>query len=314
MRGSRRRFIGTAVALAAAPLRVHAQTLEKVRVAGVPTDDMTPIFYAVRSGLYQRAGLDVEVVATSSGTAATTAVIAGTYELGKGSPIATLVAHLRGLPIVAIANSTMWDLRNPYNVLTVATDSPVKTGADLNGKLGAAAALNDINQLAIRAWVDRNGGDSTTLRWVEIPISAVGAALIEHRIDVCAMLEPQRTAALESGKVKVLAPGFDAIADHFAIGLYFTNNDFAAKHPDLVRRWVRVTYEAGAYTNPRRAETAPMMADITKIPLPFFQKMVRATAGTTATADPALLQPLIETAAKYKMIPRSFPAREVYFS
>ena len=305
---------GTAAALTIAPRIVRAQTLEKIRLAGVATDDLSNVYYAIKSGLYQKAGLDVEVIPTSSGTAATTAVIAGAYELGKGSPVASMLAHLRGLPIVAIANNTIWDQRSPFNVITVAADSPIKTGADLNGRIAACAALNDLNQLAISAWADKNGGDSKTIKFVEVPVSAAAAALADHRIDVCTLLEPQLTAAVESGKVRVLTPGFNAIAERFCIGLFFTTPDWAAKHADALKKWVRVTYEAGTYTNGHHAETAPMMSEVTKIPLPLFQKMARAECGTLASSDPAMLQPLIDAAAKYKQIPHAFPAKEMYFS
>ena len=312
---SRSRMLAiTAAAPALSPRCARAQTLEKIRVAGVASDDLTNVFYAVKSGAYQKVGLDVEVIPTSSGTAATTATLAGAYEIGKASPIASMVAHLRGLPITVIGGNTMWDERSPFNVLTVATDSPVKTGADLNGKIGASPALNDINQLAISAWVDKNGGDSKTMKWVEIPLSAAPVALEEHRIDVACLLEPVLTAAKDTGKVRVLAPGFDAIAPRFCIGVFVANSDWAAKHADIVKAWLRVTYEAGTYCNAHKAETAPMMSEVTKIPLPLFQRMNRAECGTTATADPAYLQPLVEAAAKYKQVPRAFPAREMYFT
>jgi NitT/TauT family transport system substrate-binding protein len=308
---SRSRMLAvTGAALALEPRRARAQTLEKIRLAGVNSDDLTHVYYAIRNGMYQKAGLDVEIIPTSSGTAATTAAIAGVYEIAKASPIASMVAHLKGLPVKVIAGNTMWDLRSPFNVLTVATDSPVKTGADLNGKIGSAAALNDINELAISAWVDKNGGDSKTLKWVEIPLSAAPVALEEHRVDICCMLEPILTAAKDTGKVKMLAPGFDAIARRFIIGLFLTNADYAAKHADVLKTWIRVTYESGAYCNAHHAETAPMMSEITKIPLALFQRMARAEAPTSS--DPAALQPLIEAAAKYKQIDRSFPAREMF--
>jgi hypothetical protein len=44
-------------------------------------------------------------------------LLAGTgaaYEIGKGSPIASMLAHLRGLPLVVIANASMWDPKNPF--------------------------------------------------------------------------------------------------------------------------------------------------------------------------------------------------------
>ena len=54
-----------------------------------------------------------------------------------------------------------------------------------------------------------------------------------------------------------------------------------------------------------------MMADVTKIPLPVFQKIGRTDSATTS--DPSLIQPVIEVAAKYKYITRSFTARDAYF-
>jgi NitT/TauT family transport system substrate-binding protein len=303
-----------AVALACGPLPLRAQAPPHIRVAGVATDDMTPIYWAVKSGIYQKAGLDVEIVPVSSGTAATTAVIAGAYEIGKGSPIASMLAHLRGLPLVVIANASMWDPKNPFNLTVVAADSTIKTGADLNGKIAASPALNDMNALSIMAWVDKNGGDSKTLKYVELTNSATAAALHEHRVDVAAMVQPQVSDAIADGTVRVLAECFNAIADRFVIANYFANSDWVAKNSDVVKRWVRVTLAAGAYTNTHHNDTVAMMSGVTQIPIDVFRKMVRVEATTPDTADPALVQPLVDVAARYKNIPRGFPAREMFLA
>ena len=263
---------------------------------------MTPIYWGVKSGMYLKAGLDVEIVPVSNGTAATTAVVAGSYEIGKGSPIASMLAHLRGLPLVAIANASMWDPKNPFNLTVVATDSTIKTGADLDGKIAASPALNDMNGLSIMAWVDKNGGDSKTLKGSSCPTPRRRRRLREHRIDVAAMVQPQVSDAIADGTVRVLAECFSAIADRFVIANYFANSEWAAKNADVVKRWVRVTLVAGAYTNTHHADTVAMMSDVTKIPTDIFRKMVRVEATTPPTADPALVQSLIDVAAKYKNI------------
>ncbi len=182
---SRKEIIAAgAAALAAAPVRISGQTLQKVRIAGVPTDDFTPVYYGIKSGLYRRAGLDVEIIPTASGTAATTAVLTGTYELAKASLVASLAAHVKGLPVLIVGNSIIHDPKVNYAAALVAADSPIRSGADLNGKVGASPGLNDINQLAISAWVDKNGGDSKSKRWVEAPNSIAATALAEHRFEV----------------------------------------------------------------------------------------------------------------------------------
>lgn len=313
MKTTRSRMLaGAAAALAVGPHIVRAQALEKIRVAGVPTDDMTPIFYAAKNGLYQKAGLDVEIVPTSSGAAATEAVIAGTYEIGKGSLIASLLAHLKGLPLTIIGNGNIWNPKAPFSLMLIPADSPVKTGADLNGATLGTAALNDINSLAMNAWIDKNGGDSRTIKWVEIPNSAGGVALAQHRIAATMLQEPALSAALATGTVRTLAPAYSAISEHFAITVYFAQPDWTAQHLAAIKKWTRVTYDAATYTNAHHAETAAMMADVTKIPLEIISKMARNTAATNS--DPSAIQSCIDMAAKYKSIPRAFPAKEAYFS
>jgi NitT/TauT family transport system substrate-binding protein len=312
---SRARLLaGSAVAVALAPQIVRAQTLEKVRLTGVPTDDLTPVFYAIKNGLYQKAGLDVEFVAASSGTAATTAVIGGAYELGKGSSIASMVAHLKGLPLTIVGNGAIWDPKNPFSLMLVASDSPIKTAADLNGKIASAAALNDLVELAIVNWVDKNGGDSKTMKWIEFPNSALGAALAEHRIDIAALQEPQLSAELATGKVRALAPVYNSVSEHFVFGVFFANKPWAEKNSDALKRWIKTTFDAAAYTNTHHAETVQMMSDLTKIPPAIYAKMARVQAATQATSDPSLMQPLIDAAAKYKMISHAFPAKELMFN
>jgi NitT/TauT family transport system substrate-binding protein len=303
---------GTASAVALWPGILRAQTLDKIRLAGVATDDLTPVYYALKNGLYQKAGLDVEVIPTASGAAATEAVISGAYEMGKGSLIASLIAHLKGLPLTIVGNGAIWDPKSPFSLMVVAADSPIKTGADLNGKTLSTPALNDLNELAMTAWIDKTGGDAKTAKWIELPNAASGAALAEHRVDATSLNEPQLTAAVATGKVRVLAPAYSAISDHFVFTVYFAQPDWAAKHADSLKKWVRVTYDAAAYVNAHHAETAAMMSDITKIPLDVFSKMARVNGSTSG--DPALIQPAINVAAKYNNISRAFPAKDAYFS
>ena len=169
-----RMLAGTAAALVAAPHAVEAQATPTLRLIGVQTDDMTPVFSAMKAGLYRNAGIDLELVPTTSGAVAVDAVMAGTYEIGKGSAISILNAYLHGLPIRIIGNGPLWDEKTPFSMMIVATDSPAKDGAFFNGKTLGTAALRDLNQLSMCAWIDKSGGDSKTITWVEAPNSAAG--------------------------------------------------------------------------------------------------------------------------------------------
>lgn len=305
-------FIAGGAMLALRPRTARAQTLEKLRMSAVPTDDMTPIYWAVSSGIYRKAGIDLEIEQVSSGSASTAAVVGGAYELGKASPVAAVLAHLRGLPVTIVANGAVFYGNSKWNGMVVASDSPIKTGADCDGKTGAAAGLNDINELAMMSFIDKNGGDSSTVKWVEVPGSAVEAALTEHRIDFAVLNEPQLSGELAGGKIHVLTVAFASLSNRWLASSYLAQPDFASKNADLIRRFARATYQSAAYTNAHEAETIDVMSQASGIPPPVFGKMARIEGATSG--DPSFLQPVIDTAAHYKVIPRSFPAKEMYWN
>jgi NitT/TauT family transport system substrate-binding protein len=174
----------------------------------------------------------------------------------------------------------------------------------------ASASLKDLAQLAISSWVDKHGGDSRTLQFVEVPMSAASVALEEHRIYAASVTEPFLDAAIAAGKARGVGSAYAAISPHFLIAGWFATTDWTSKHPDLARRFARAFAEAAAYTNAHRAETAPLMAELTGIPLAVYGKLAqRAYIATSLNA--ADIQPLIDVAAKYGFIPRAFPAQEL---
>ena len=300
---------GFALSLAGTPAVAQQPALTTIHVGGVLSDDMTPLFYAQKAGLFKREGLDVQIVGSNSGTAMAAAVISGSYEFGKSSLLAAVNAHLHGLPLEVIASGAVYDSKNPFAGLCIADDSAILSGKDFEGKTVGSPALNDLNQLVISAWVDAHGGDPKTMKFVELPNATAAAAIAAHRVDGAVLLEPLLAEATTSKQVKLLAPAYDAIASSFVFAAYFTSSDYAKAHPDIVAKFTKVLYDAAAYTNKHHAETAAMMADVAKIPVETVEHMPR-TDGATAL-NPAQYQPVIDAAAKFKLIAHGFSAREM---
>jgi NitT/TauT family transport system substrate-binding protein len=297
-----------AASLLAAP--AAAQTpLTTIHVGGVLSDDMTPVFWAVKAGLFKREGLDVQIVGSNSGTAMAAAVASGTYEIGKSSLLASVNAHLHGLPLEVIASGAVYDSKNPFAALCVAPDAALATGKDFEGKTVGSPSLNDLNQLVISAWVDAHGGDPKMMKFVELPNSTAPAAIAQHRVDGAVLLQPALAEAVTTKQVKSIANAYDAIANSFVFASYFTSSDYAKAHPEIIAKFAKVLYESAAYTNKHHADTAAMMADVSKIPVATVEHMPRVDGATSM--NPAQYQSVIDAAAKFKMIPHGFPAREM---
>ncbi len=288
------------------------QTLTVVHVAGVLTDDITPLIYAIRTGMFAKAGLDVQPVATNSGAATAAAVASGTYEVGKSSLTSLMNAHLKNVPLVVIAAGVVHETKNPFAKLVALPGSTYQSGKDFTGKTIAVSSLNDLSSVSVDTWIDKTGGDVKSVRFVELPVSAMQAAVTERRVDAAFMLYPALAEAVDSGKVRVVSVPYDAIAPFFVLSGWFTTTDYATKHPDVLRTFVRVMYEAAAYANRHPAETAPMMSDVTKVPMTVYATMSRVGAATST--NPRDWQPLIDAAAKYGVIPHPFPAKDFIWS
>lgn len=309
---ARRGALAALAAFTAAPQRAASAPLAVLHLGTTMADDITSVLYGVHAGLYAKAGLDVQVAAAQSGAAVAAAVMSGAYELGKSSLVSLMNARLHGLPLVLIAPASIYDTRAPFGQIVTAADTPGRTGRDFDGKLVAVPSLNDLNQVAVSAWVDQGGGDSRTLRFVELPNNATGPALAEHRVDLAQMQYPALADALATGKVRAVGPGYTGIGSRFLITGYFVTADFAAKYPDRCRAFATATATAARYANAHHAETAPLVAEATKIPLATIRTMVRTPMGVTLRLSDIV--PMIDAAFKYHMIPQAFPARDFVWS
>jgi NitT/TauT family transport system substrate-binding protein len=288
-----------------------AQTPEPVtlRVGAAPDDQSKPILYAQQAGLFAKAGLNVQLVSLTGGGAAIAAAVAGgSLDLGKSNSLELIAAHVRGLPFTIVAPGAGTGTGDHNGAIIVAARSPLRTARDLNGKTIGVISLVTIQSIAVRSWIDANGGDSTSVHFVEVPPSATQAALDQGRIDAASVLEPILSQATAAG-ARVLAYPYGSIAPHFDGADYFTTTDFVAKRRDVVERFARVMHDANVFVAAHEAETNGLVAAYSKIDPAVLAHM--AHSERPAYLDPAALQALIDQAAKYKYIGRTFAAHEL---
>lgn len=309
----RRRDVLCLCACAPAAFAVaSAQELPTLTAAGIADDDATAIVYAIRSGLFRRAGLNVQYVVMSSGAVTAGAVVGGSLDIGKSGTVTLVNAHDRGVPIVLVAPGGVYDISLQNQELVVPSDSTVHTPKDLDGRTLGVGSLKGIEQVCISGWVDQHGGDAKTLHFLDLPTAAMGPALETHRIDGAIMTNPTLADALATGKVRVLGPASAGIAPHYLTTAWFATLDWARSHAGEVSTFAHVLRDAATYVNAHQSETVAMMADFTAIPPERYRGFPRVVFGTALNA--ADLQPVIDAAARYQTIAKAFPASELIFA
>jgi ABC-type nitrate/sulfonate/bicarbonate transport system substrate-binding protein len=301
--------LGAGFALPLLPSRSWAAGPAALRIAAAGDDDITPILYGQQSGIFKKAGLDVAFSTLSSGSATAAAVAGGSIDIGKSSLPGLCAAHARGIPFQIIAPASIYLESNPIAGFVVAKDANVKEVRDLNGKTLSASSLKDLIAIATQAWLDANGADSKTVKFIEIPSSSVAAALEQNRIVGATLVTPALAEALESGKAKLMGRSFSAIAKRFMVAGWFSTKDWLAEHGDTAKRFTDAFLQAAEYTDTHHAETVELLAGFSKLKASTIRGMVRSTVGRTV--DPKDIDPVIAAAVKYGVFDKPFPAQDL---
>jgi NitT/TauT family transport system substrate-binding protein len=298
--------VGAAPSIAFAPARSADDVL---RVGSSLEDDVSPLVYAAANGTFRKLGLDVQPQATQSGSAAAAAVAGGSLQFAKSSLMSLVSAHARGVPFVLVAPGSINTDADPIAQLIVAKNAPYKTAKDLDGKTLASSSLKDVKTISTMAWIDQHGGDSKSLRFVEVPNASIVAALEENRIAAATVLNPVLSDALASGKVRSLGPSYDAIAPRWLVTAWFTTREYAYRNAGVVRRFAEGLRQASLAINARPADAAPALSQFLHDDPARLASMKRSPLGIDL--DPREIQPVIDVAARYGVIAKPFPAHEL---
>ena len=289
--------------------RVTAQQDDLIRVGAGPDDPSAPLIYAQDAGLFKKAGLNVQLLKLGGGAFVAAAVAGGSLEIGKGSTASVVTAVGRGFPFSVIGAIAKTSPAQRDVALVVSTSASINGAKDLIGKTMADVSLADQSTVATFSWLDQRGVDHHLLQYVEVPASATVAAIEQGRVVGASLYEPALSAAVSTGKVRILGYPFEAVAPRWAEAVLYGNVEWVQQHAELVKRFVRVTAEAGAYVGAHEDQVAPIVARFSGIDAATLVKVSHPERSVAVSASD--IQPILDALAKYKVIPKAFPASDM---
>lgn len=303
------RFVSAVAAAALLCASASAQQAAVVRVVAPPIDAGGQAFYAQSMGFFKKAGITVEITKASNGAIIAAAVAGGAADVGQSNVVSIASAHGRGLPFVFIAGANTFVARTHQSALVVAPGSSIRTAGDFAGKIVAVSGLKNITEIAFDQWMERNGGNLSAVRIVELPFASMPDAIASGRVDAAMMAVPELTNSLRTKAVKVVGYPFESIGQEWLIGGWFTTTTWAQAHPDLVRAFVSAMQTTADWANHHQAQSAKILEQATGIPVdPLAARLLY-----TDRLDPKAMQPVIDASAKYGAIKTTFPAAELIY-
>lgn len=294
--------------VAGTPLRAQSADELKVRAAYAAVELSSSFYAAIEMGFFQKAGLAVEAQPMSTGAAMSAAVVAGSVDVGDVNVVSMAQAYEKNIPLTYIALDGLYSSSEPADALVVSGPA-IASGRDLNGKTVAINVLNGIAYVGVRSWVDKNGGDSSTVRFAEMPFSVMPDALAAHRVDAILVSEPELRHARDGGG-RVLGFAYNTIASRFLVAGWVASTPWVKSNLVAARRFHDAMQEAGAWANRNRDKTAEFVQRYAKVDAATVKTMSRASFAERS--DVTLAQPVIDTCARYGLLKTAFPAANLF--
>lgn len=272
--------------------------MTSVTVGVIPIVDVAPIYLGVEKGFFEEVNLDVTLELAQGGAAIVPAVVSGDYQFGFSNLTSLLLATSKDVPlqVVTAGNYTTGDTSSDFGAVVTKDGSGITSAKDLAGKTVAVNTLNNIGDNTIRNAVEKDGGDPSTIKFVEMAFPDMPAAVDGGTVDAAWVVEPFVTISTGGG-AKPVFYNFAETDPNLMIAAYFTSDDYAANNPEVVAAFTEAMNKSLDYAQEHPDETRAILLTYTSLTDELKDAIVLPRFSSELTADSFNL--LNDLAVKY---------------
>lgn len=236
--------------------------LEKVTLGMWPSSTVASFEIAKNEGIFEKHGIDLEVVLGQGSAAHLPAVSSGTMDFLIASPITPLLATERGLDVKIVSG---YAVNNPDvdddSTVVVAMDESIQSPKDLAGKRVSINALGSIGEIGIKEAVERDGGDPSSIEFVQLGLHEVAAQLDSGQIDAGMTGMPFTQGIVASGG-RVVSDFIKEAELGGAELVVVGGGKTLSSKPETVKKFVAALEEALPYANEHHDEIRAILPDL----------------------------------------------------
>lgn len=209
----------------------------KYRGGWLPSTNNVADWATLGEGYFEKEGIQVDVTKGTGQEDATMMVAAGEYDMGMSSATVAIMGIAQGMPIKVVAVILQ---HNNLGMIALG-DSSIQTPQDIEGKRVGTYPTGESFAMW-KKFVELNKLDVSGI--TEIPIPYGYGALFAGEVDAmpCGIADPDRL------EMDVVMFPFKDYADiDRYMDCLIVNTEFAEKHPDQVRAFVRAFLQGMAF-------------------------------------------------------------------
>ncbi len=219
----------------------------KINLGYATASDFLPAFVAKENGCFAKGGLDVTLTRVQIIGTIPPALLAGSLQIGIGTPPVLIQAVDGGLELVAVAGAARMLKANPTISLVVRQGLELKSPADFKGKKIGVPGINSVADVMFRKWLKNTGVKIEDVTFIETPFPQMSDLLKSGTVDGVTAVEPIRSRIVSSG-VGTLAPDEYYVSVHpdTLLSFYVTTAQWAKANAAAVKSFRTCLTEAVA--------------------------------------------------------------------
>ncbi|GAA4744455.1 ABC transporter substrate-binding protein [Modestobacter marinus] len=285
--------------------------LTTVRVGAIPIVDVAPLYLGQEVGIFADHGLEVEPFLAQGGAAIVPAVLSGEAEFGFSNITSLLQAESRDVPLALVApgSAASGDPAADFAAVIVPADSPVQEPADLAGTRVAINSINNISDTVVRETVRQDGGDPSSIQFVELAFPNMVAAVADGSVDAAFAVEPFATVGVSQG-MRVVAAPYTLTDEALTVAGYFTSDQYAAEEPETVQAFADAMAEAQQYATEHPDAVREVLGSYTNIEPAIAQELTLPSYQTEV--DRGSVERLLELGVEDGIIPEGVDLDNVF--
>jgi NitT/TauT family transport system substrate-binding protein len=239
--------LGVLSLLASAGLSGSVAAKETIRMAYVLEPSSQASVYAIDNGKVTSDLVDIKIDYLSI-NAIDAVAATRQYDVVQTAALQIPRGVAQGIPIKAISLTLRYARQSDIISIWVPRDAPYKTMQDLKGKtIGAfglnSSSLNNIRLAIAKKYGMNVGYDSGDFKWVEVPGTAMVAALQSQRIDAGTFLLSQAYQYGRTGEYRQIMNGNQALIETLGTqlpsGMLIAYNEALDKKPEVYKEVIR---------------------------------------------------------------------------
>src|SRR5690625_2587912 len=286
-------------------------SLTSISVGTIAIASSVELRYGVENGIFEKHGLDVELVESQGGAAMVPGVQNGSLDFGVGNPMSVLTAADQGLPM-KIVSGYSWSSSEGEDINAIITraDSGIEEWSDLENTTVSVNAIHTLGDLSTMEAVSMNGGDPGAVDFNEMPFPDMLPQLEVGNVDAIWVPEPFLGRALGDEENIVVGYPNQEVMEGMPLTIAFTSEAVNEESPDVVESFKTALTESTEQAWDDEQALRNMLTEFLEMDEETAQTMRLEPARTDLPVED--MQTIYDLMLKYNMAEDPLDASELY--